>query len=603
MAAPHPVMDVKQSPLRSSLFRRYFAVLFIVVAIPLLIKSASDAWFGYRDQRAMLDALLRAEATSAADRIASFLFDIRDQLRWTVHEPWPAASPEEHRLDLVRLLRQQPAVWTIAFVDGAGKEKLYLSRIELNRIDTGRDYSKDPAFVETRSRDSWMSPMEYAGNTEPRIRIAAAGGRKGAVTVIAEINLTLIRDVISRIRIGQTGYAFVIDQRGQLVAHPDISKVLLGSHSVQQTREFRDTFKAAPDYAIAAKDLDGVNVLATMTPPLAGVGWNVFVVQPISEALAPIYLALWRTAGLLLLAAVIACLVAFLLARRMTGPIRLLEEGAERIGAGQFDHRIAISTGDELERLAARFNRMAEELAVSQERSERIARLKRFLAPQVAELVEKTGDETVLAGQRAEIVAVFCDLRGFTAFTTRAEPEEIVKVLGDYYRAVGSIVTSYQATLTNFSADGLMVLVNAPVPCPEPAVHAAKMAVEMRRAVHELGVGWRKRGFDIGFGMGLAMGWATVGRIGYEGRVDYTAIGNAVNLASRLCSAAEDGQILCDQVVAEAVGQAIAVEALGQRQLKGYDRLVPVHALAILGGEAADKVIVLVKDKPKPAPG
>jgi class 3 adenylate cyclase len=445
--------------------------------------------------------------------------------------------------------------------------------------------------------------MEYAGNTEPRITIAAAGIRQGAATVIAEINLTLIRDVISRIRIGKTGYAFVIDQRGQLVAHPDIGKVLLGSYSVQQTRGLRDAFRAAPDYAIADKDLDGVNVLATMTPPLAGVGWNVFVVQPISEALAPIYLALWRTAGLLLITAVIACLVAFLLARRMIGPIRLLEEGAERIGAGQFDHRIAISTGDELERLAGRFNRMAEELAVSQERSERIARLKRFLAPQVAELVEKTGDETVLAGQRAEIVAVFCDLRGFTAFTTRAEPEEIVKVLADYYRAVGSIVTSYQATLTNFSADGLMVLVNAPVPCPEPALHAAKMAIEMRSAVHELGLGWRKRGFDIGFGMGLAMGWATVGRIGYEGRVDYTAIGNVVNLASRLCSAAEDRQILCDQVVAEAVGPAIAVEALGQRQLKGYDRQVPVYALAILGGEAADKVIVLVKDKPKPAHG
>jgi adenylate cyclase len=178
-----------------------------------------------------------------------------------------------------------------------------------------------------------------------------------------------------------------------------------------------------------------------------------------------------------------------------------------------------------------------------------------------------------------------------------------VKVLGDYYRTLGSIITRYQATLTNFSADGLMVLVNAPVPCPEPALQAAKMAVEMRSAVHELGIGWRQRGFDMGFGMGLAMGWATVGRIGYEGRVDYTAIGNVVNLASRLCSAAEDQQILCDQVVAQAVGSSLAVEALGQRQFKGYDRQVPVFALAVLGNEAADNVISLMKDKPKPAPG
>jgi adenylate cyclase len=373
---------------------------------------------------------------------------------------------------------------------------------------------------------------------------------------------------------------------------------LMGIHWIERTRQLKAAFSTAPGQAIATTDLDGVSVLATMTPPLEGVGWNVFAVQPVSEALAPIYLALWRTGGFLLLAALIAGMVAWLLARRMTEPIRLLEEGARHIGAGQFDRRITISTGDELERLATSFNRMAEELAVSQERSERIARLKRFLSPQVAELVEKTGDETVLAGQRAEIVAVFCDLRGFTAFTARAEPEEIVKVLGDYYRALGAVITRYQATLTNFSADGLMVLVNAPVPCPEPALHAAKMAIDMREAVRELGIGWRDRGFDIGFGMGMAMGWATVGRIGYEGRVDYTAIGNAVNLASRLCSTAEDQQILCDQVVAQAVSAGLPVVALGTRQLKGYDRQVPVYALALQSPSdgVSDKVVRLVKD-------
>jgi adenylate cyclase len=589
-------MDALQKPLRSSLFRRYFVALFAVVAIPLLVKSVSDAWFGYRDQRMMLDALLRMQAMSAAGRIENFLTDIRDQLRWTVHEPWPAASVEEHHLDLVRLMRQVPAVWSIALVDDAGRERLFLSRIDLNRIASGRDYSKEPAFAETRKSQSWMSPMEYFGDADPRMRIAVAANRFNGDTAIANINLTLIRDVISRIRIGETGYAFVIDQTGQLVGHPDFSKVLLGYHSIERARQFRAAFTAAPGEVIATSDLDGVSVLATMTPPLEGVGWNVFAVQPVSEAMAPIYLALWRTGGLLLLAAVIAGIVAWLLARRMTGPIRLLEEGAQNIGAGKFDQPITISTGDELERLADSFNRMAAELAVSQERSERIARLKRFLSPQVAELVEKTGDETVLAGQRAEIVAVFCDLRGFTAFTARAEPEEIVKVLGDYYRALGSIITRCQATLTSFSADGLMVLVNAPVPCPEPALHAARMAIDMRAAVQQLGAGWRERGFDIGFGVGLAMGWATVGRIGYEGRVDYTAIGNVVNLASRLCSGAEDKQILCDQIVAQAVSASLPVEALGPRQLKGFDRQVPVYAIALAGDQAADKVIRLVKD-------
>ena len=143
-----------------------------------------------------------------------------------------------------------------------------------------------------------------------------------------------------------------------------------------------------------------------------------------------------------------------------------------------------------------------------------------------------------------------------------------------------------------------MVLVNAPVPCPEPALHAAKMAIEMRAAVQQLGIDWRGRGFDIGFGMGMAMGWATVGRIGYEGRVDYTAIGNAVNLASRLCSAAEDQQILCDKIVAQAVSAGLAVSGLGSRQLKGYERQVSVYALALQspGDGASEKVIRLVKD-------
>jgi class 3 adenylate cyclase len=264
----------------------------------------------------------------------------------------------------------------------------------------------------------------------------------------------------------------------------------------------------------------------------------------------------------------------------MTGPIRQLEEGTERIGAGQFDHRINIATGDEFERLATRFNRMAGELAVSQERSERIARLKRFLAPQVAELVEKAGDESVLAGQRAEVVVVFCDLRGFTAFSARFGPEEIMQVLGDYYEALGSIITRYEATLTNFSGDGLMVLVNAPVPCAEPALRAVEMATDMQKVVQSLVAGWRSRGYKIGFGVGLAMGRATVGRIGYESRVEYTAIGNVVNLASRLCSSAEDEQILIDPALAEAVRDKLPLIALGTRRFKGFDKELAVFSVS-----------------------
>ena len=284
-------------------------------------------------------------------------------------------------------------------------------------------------------------------------------------------------------------------QPGRLVAHPDISLVLRGADeaTLEPFRAIREAIRAAGADVATGQDAQG-NAVAAAAAPVAGPDWTVVVEQPLSEAFAPIYAALWRTGGLLLAGAAFAGLLAFVLARRMTEPIRLLEEGTERIGAGQFDHRIQIRTGDELQRLADSFNAMAAELAVSQERQERIAKLKRFLAPQVAELVDRTGDDGVLEGRRTEVVVVFCDLRGFTAFSARATPEEVMSVLSEYYEALGKIITKYAATLTSFSGDGLMVLVNAPVPVEEPALRAVDLAIEMQASVQELIVGWRERG-------------------------------------------------------------------------------------------------------------
>ena len=160
--------------------------------------------------------------------------------------------------------------------------------------------------------------------------------------------------------------------------------------------------------------------VAAAAAPVAGPDWTVVVEQPLSEAFGPIYAALWRTAALLVVGTIFSGLLAYALAHRMTEPIRLLEEGTERIGAGSFDHRISIETGDEFQRLADSFNKMAAELALAQEHQERIARLKRFLAPQVADLVDRTGDDSVLEGRRTEVVVVFCDLRGFTCIFRRS---------------------------------------------------------------------------------------------------------------------------------------------------------------------------------------
>lgn len=564
-----------------SLFAKYFLVLFLAAVLPLALSGASDAWFGYRDQRARLDQLLGVEARSAASKIQGFLDGITAQLGWLVQLPWTEEPDERRRIDALRLLRQVPAIVSLTLVDGSGRERLYVSRIGLNRNESLVDRSEDAAVNGARSARIWFGNVSYYRGSEPYLTTAIAGNRPSVGVVIAEVNLKLIWDVISAIKIGETGYAFVLDVPGRLVAHPDISLVLRGADdaTVAPFQAMRAAVvQAGAGFAIG-QDAQG-NAIAVAAAPVSGPDWTIMVEQPLSEAFGPIYAALWRTGGLVLIGSALAGLLAFVLASRMTEPIRLLEQGTERIGAGQFDYHIRVRTGDELQRLANSFNAMAAELAVSQERQERIAKLKRFLAPQVAELVDRTGDDGVLDGRRTEVVVVFCDLRGFTAFSAKAAPEEVMSVLSEYYEALGAIITKYAATLTSFSGDGLMVLVNAPVPVEEPALRGVDLAIEMQRSVQELIVRWHARGYRIGFGVGLAMGPATVGRIGYESRFDYTAIGSVVNLAARLCATAADREILIDTMAAAAVRDKRAVIPLGSRPVKGYDEELPVFGIS-----------------------
>ncbi|MEH2542622.1 MULTISPECIES: adenylate/guanylate cyclase domain-containing protein [unclassified Bradyrhizobium] len=563
------------------LFQKYLLVLFMAVAIPLAVNGIIEAWFGYRDQRARLDQLLGVQATSAAAEIHDFIFGITNQLGWFVQVPWSDEPDERRRTEALRLLRQAPAIVDLALIDHKGLERLYVSRIGLNRIESRADRSADPAVVGARSAQVWFSDVSYHRGSEPHLTVAVVGNRPSVGAVVAEVNLKLIWDVISAIKVGKSGFAFVLDRPGRLIAHPDISLVLRGAEEATSKpfRIIRDAIGPAGAGFATSRDAEGREI-AAVAAPVAGPDWTVIVEQPLSEAYAPIYAALWRTATLLAAGTIFAALLAYALAHRMTEPIRVLEEGTERIGAGSFDHRISIETGDEFQRLANSFNKMAAELALGQEHQERIAKLKRFLAPQVADLVDRAGDDSVLDGRRAEVVVIFCDLRGFTAFSAALAPEEVMNVLSEYYEVLGKAITQFAATLISFSGDGLMVLVNAPVPVEEPALRAVDLAVEMQKSVQGLIAGWRSRGYQVGFGIGLASGAATVGRIGYADRFDYTAIGSVVNLAARLCASAADREILIDAEVAERVRGKRPLERLGDRQIKGFDEAIPVFGIS-----------------------
>jgi adenylate cyclase len=228
----------------------------------------------------------------------------------------------------------------------------------------------------------------------------------------------------------------------------------------------------------------------------------------------------------------------------------------------------------------ASWNRTLEQRVADQVAEiERVGRLKRFLSPQIAELI--VGNERLLESHRREITVAYCDLRGFTAFSERTEPEEVMTVLREYHAALGALIEKFAGTLEHFAGDSILVLFNDPLPCADPCERAVKMAVEMRDEMAALSGKWRKLGHELGFGIGISHGYATLGCIGFAGRLQYSATGSVANLACRLCTEAHDGQILIDTKVHDEIRDLVTVESVGDLTLKGFRW--PVSAFSVCG--------------------
>jgi adenylate cyclase len=237
----------------------------------------------------------------------------------------------------------------------------------------------------------------------------------------------------------------------------------------------------------------------------------------------------------------------------------------------------------------ASWNRDLEErVRIQVDELQKMSRLRRFLSPQLAELVLDSGDESFLESHRREIVVVFCDLRGFTAFAESSEPEEVTRVLGEYHASLGDIVFRYEGTIERFTGDGMMVFFNDPVPCLDAPLRAVRMAVAMRARVRELSSSWARMGHELQFGIGVAQGYATLGRIGFEGRYDYAAIGSVTNMASRLCSEAQPWQILVTQRVFGSLDGIAVGSDVGELALRGFSR--HVHAFDVKGMDEARSI-------------
>jgi signal transduction histidine kinase len=374
--------------MKRGLFLKYVVLFVGLVTGVLLINAALDLYFVYQDNRRASIEVQKEKAEAAAQKIESFVREIEHQLGWVTQVQWAALPAEQRHLDYVRLLRQVPAITELMQIDPQGHEQLRVSRLSMDMMASNIDRSTEPAFVEAMANRVYFGPVYFRKGSEPYLTMAVTHSGRSGVT-IAEINLKLIWDVVSQLRIGRDGYAYVVDRLGRLVGHPDISLVLRGTDMSRLAQVAAALTSGGQDAGtVDARNRAGVSVLSAHAA-IPALGWLVFVEVPTLEAQQPVIDTGLRALALLVLGLLIAGGAGALMARRLVVPIRALQRGAERIGGGELHHRLAIRTGDELEALAEQFNRSAAALEESysgleQKVEERTAELRESLDQQTA---------------------------------------------------------------------------------------------------------------------------------------------------------------------------------------------------------------------------
>jgi signal transduction histidine kinase len=441
---------------RGRLFWKYVVLFVGLVSGALLASGAIEIYFSYQENKAGLVAIQREKALAAAAKIEQFIKEIERQVGWASQPQIGVRSTlEQRRFDFLRLLRQVLAVTEISLLDNAGRERLKVSRLAMDVVGSQADFSKDPRFTEARPGVTYFGPVYFRKESEPYMTIAIAGRGEDAGVTVAEVNLKFIWEVVNQIQVGKAGHAYVVDVGGNLIAHPDISLVLQKTNLAALTQVA--TARAASrrpgegrEEATIARDLAGRQVL-TASAPITPLGWLVLVDLPLAEAFAPVYASMYRTAVLVALGLALALLASLGLARRMVTPIRALEAGAARLGAGELVERIDVRTGDELEGLARQFNSMAGQL------QESYANLEQKVEQRTRELSEALEQQTataeilrVISSSPTDIQPVMAAVVQSAAKLCDASFASIFRVEGDQMR----LVARHGAHLTSLEIGG-----------------------------------------------------------------------------------------------------------------------------------------------------
>ncbi len=428
---------------KGKLLRKYAALMVLLVGGALVVNGAIEIFYSYRENRAAVVAVQSEKVQGAAAIIEQFVKEIEGQVGWTTHTTvLPGATGlDQRRFDFLRLLRQAPAVTEVSYLDAEGREQLKVSRLAMDVVGSNAEFAREPKFAEAKANRRYLSPIYFRKESEPYVTLSIAGSGRNPGVTVAEVNLKFIWDVVSRLKVGKAGAAYVVDRTGLLIAHPDIGLVLRKTDlstlpHVAAARAARAERAAPADFSPVARDRTGREVL-TAYAAIDPLGWLVFIDLPVSEAFEPLYDSILRSGIVLVVGLMFAGLAGYWLARRMVVPIRALETGAARMGSGELNYRIDIKTGDEVEALADRFNEMGAQL------KESYATLEQKVETRTQELSELLEYQTaitdvlkVISRSTFDLDSVLRTLVDTATRLCRADQAQIYRVTDGVYRSV-----------------------------------------------------------------------------------------------------------------------------------------------------------------------